>query len=127
MRLSASDGELGAADEVSVVVNELGAKIFTSETRVGSSSDDAEEKPSGTARFTSSDLELVYDGGNQTVGIRFSGLDIPTGATIESAYVQFQVDETGSGDTFLTIEGEDSGNAPPFRPYLTQRFTHLER
>jgi hypothetical protein len=32
--------------------------------------------------LTSSDLELVYDGSNQTVGIRFAGVDIPQGANI---------------------------------------------
>jgi hypothetical protein len=27
--------------------------------------------------LTSSDLELVYSGGDQTVGMRFNGVDIP--------------------------------------------------
>ncbi len=58
--------------------------------------------------------ELVYANGNQAVGIRFDSLDIPPGSTIESAYVQFQVDEVGSGVISLTIEGEDTGNAPSF-------------
>ena len=55
--------------------------------------------------LTSSDLELVYDGSNQTVGLRFNGITIPQGATIVNAYVQFQVDEAQSEVTALTIQG----------------------
>jgi hypothetical protein len=65
----------------------------------------------------SSDLELVYDpyvGSNQTVGIRFSGVDIPRGAAIANAYVQFQVDEPSSGTAALTIEGENVDDASTF-------------
>ena len=43
----------------------------------------------------SSDLELVYDkaeSGNQTVGIRFQGVQIPKNSTILEAYIQFTVD-----------------------------------
>jgi hypothetical protein len=49
--------------------------------------------------LTSSDLELVYDGGDQTVGMRFTGVAIPQGTSISDAHVQFQVDETPSGPT----------------------------
>ena len=65
-------------------------------------------------RLTSSDLELVYTGGAQTVGLRFNGLQIPPGAVITNAYVQFQVDEDSAGETILLIEGEDIANAPAF-------------
>jgi hypothetical protein len=82
--------------------------------RVAGSLDDAEESKTGNIRLTSSDLELVYTGGNQTVGLRFNGLQIPTGATITNAYVQFQVDETSSGETILKVEGEAIDNAPAF-------------
>ena len=68
-------------------------------------SDDAEESASGQVNHNSGDLELVYDGGNQTVGILFAGTGIPRGVTITNAYVQFQVDETSTGATSLTIEG----------------------
>ncbi len=68
---------------------------------------------------SSSDLELIYDGGsnqglNQTVGLRFVGVNIPKGAVITKAYVQFTVDESSSGGTSLTIEGELSDSADPF-------------
>ena len=65
--------------------------------------------------LNSSDLELVYDrGGDQTVGMRFNGLTIPQGATISNAYVQFEADETHSGATTLTIQGEDVDDAVTF-------------
>ncbi len=62
----------------------------------------------------SSDLELVYDKGIQTVGMRFSGVEILQGTTIVKAYVEFQVDETPSNSTNLTIEGEAVDDAATF-------------
>jgi hypothetical protein len=62
----------------------------------------------------SSDLELVYDGNNQVVGMRFSGVSIPKGATITNAYLQFKVDETSTEATTLSIKGERSPNALAF-------------
>jgi hypothetical protein len=114
LRLTADDGELTASDEVTIVVEPV-AEVTTLEVRVAASSDDAEERSSGSMRLTSSDLELVYDRTNQqTVGMRFNGVDIPQGATIVNAYLQFQADETSSEVTSLTIQGEDHDNAPTF-------------
>jgi hypothetical protein len=79
--------------------------------RVAAGSDDAEESASGSVSLNSSDLELVYTGSNQTVGMRFNGVDIPQGATITDAYMQFQVDETSSIAVSLTIQGEDVDDA----------------
>jgi len=64
--------------------------------------------------LTSSDLELVYDGSNQTVGLRFNGITIPKNAQINSAYIQFQVDEVNSEVTSLTIWGEAQDNPGTF-------------
>jgi hypothetical protein len=84
------------------------------EVRVAASADDVEEGSAGEMRVASSDLELVYDKGEQTVGLRFAGLAVPQGAAIREAWVQFQVDETGAGATTLTVRGEASDDAPPF-------------
>jgi hypothetical protein len=84
------------------------------EARVAASSDDAEQAPSGKVDFTSTDLELVDDGGLQTVGLRFQGVTVPRGATIRTAWVQFQVDEATSETTSLTIEGQASDQAATF-------------
>jgi hypothetical protein len=76
-----------------------------------------EEAPDGGIYTGSSDLELIYDsynGGSQVVGLRFTGLAIPQGATITNAYIQFTVDERNSGTTNLTIKGHDSDDAPSF-------------
>ncbi|UCE47145.1 MAG: hypothetical protein JSW47_16245, partial [Phycisphaerales bacterium] len=44
---------------------------------VSQSSDDAEESSSGTMGLTGLDLELVEEGSNQTVRIRFNDVNIP--------------------------------------------------
>ena len=82
--------------------------------QVNASSDDAEESSSGGVSLGSSDLELTFDNSNQTVGMRFNNLIIPSGAIITKAYVQFQVDEASSVATDLTIKGELNPNTPTF-------------
>ena len=81
------------------------------EVRVNQSSDDAEEiVSSGAMRpLDSTDLELVFDGRtDQLVGMRFQDVEVPAGATITSAYLEFEVDETHNVDpSTLTIAGED--------------------
>ena len=88
----------------------------TIEKTVAIGSDDAEERQSsGTMIRFGGDLELVDDGSKeQKVGTRFTGLLIPDGATITAAYVQFQADETDSGNASITINGEASDNAGTF-------------
>ena len=114
LRLTADDRELSASDELAITVSE-GGEITTVQVRVASGSDDAEERASGSMRVGSSDLELVIDGGgNQTVGMRFNGLDMRQDAAIVNAHIQFQVDETTSVLTSLTIQGEDADNASAF-------------
>ncbi len=85
--------------------------------RVGAGADDAEEQNStGQVDLASSDLELVNEPflGAQTVGMRFSGLAIPPGATITSASARFTVDETGSAPAGLTFRAHASDNSTAF-------------
>ena len=88
----------------------------STDIRVNSGSDDAEESDAGRMDLNSSDLELVYDGGDgiQHVGMCFDGVTIPTGTTITDAYIQFKVDETDSSDVTVTIRGEAIDNAATF-------------
>jgi MSHA biogenesis protein MshQ len=90
----------------------------TEEIRVSSKHDDAEELISdGNMYRDSSDLELGYDdyaGGLQIVGMRFQSVNIPQGATINSAYIDFETDETDSGATNLVIFGENNDNPNQF-------------
>ena len=89
--------------------------MATFEKRVVSGLDDVEQNASGSMYINSSDLELVKDGTNvQTVGIRFTGIDIPKGAIITNAYIQFQVDEVSTVATSLAIRGEDADTAAAF-------------
>jgi len=95
---------------------------YTTEHQVSSSSDDAEEKQDGSSvSLDSSDLELVNDGGNgnQTVGIRFQGIAIPPNTiedpvTITNAYIEFEVDETQTETTNLTLWGQDFDDPSTF-------------
>ena len=79
---------------------------------IAASSDDAEEFIStGAVSLTSTDLEFVTDTDNATpyqqiVGLRFDNINIPKGATILRAYIQFQTDELDSDPTSLVFHGE---------------------
>ncbi|BDD05217.1 hypothetical protein AUTU_27000 [Aureibacter tunicatorum] len=94
----------------------VGVVQQTFEKRINSSMDDVEESSSGSMYTNSSDLELVADGskGNQRIGMRFTGVNIPQGATITNAYIQFTVDETNTGSTSLTIKAQNTDNAGAF-------------
>ena len=89
------------------------------------SSDDAEQNTgTGTMYLTSSDLELGgYDWqGNfkQITGIRFPNVNLPLGAVISKAYIQFSVDEiyaSTSNTAVITIKAQ-KGNA------VTYNFTN---
>ncbi len=97
--------------------------------RVAAASDDAEEEgPTGTTPnrmwLNSSDIELISDfesptTGEQKVGLRFAGLNIPVGATITSAHLVFRAvaadsPMTNSDATSLTLKGQLIGDAPTF-------------
>jgi myo-inositol-hexaphosphate 3-phosphohydrolase len=110
LQLTADDGERRASDTLTVTV----ASTATLDAAVASSFDDAEESAAGAVSLTSSDLELVSDGSNQTVGLRFSSIALPRGATIRDAYVQFEADEVTTGATSLTIRGQAADNASTF-------------
>lgn len=87
-----------------------------------SDDDDAEEyKSDGSVDLNSSDIELTVedlpwplDNENQWIGLRFSGLQIPQGATIQNAYLQFTADEDQDDAANITIYGEASGDALAF-------------
>ncbi len=82
--------------------------------RISNGSNDAEENSQGKMYINSTDLELVYDTSSQVIGMRFVGVNIPAGATIVSAAIQFKVDEVSSQNISLKIQGEASANASAF-------------
>lgn len=87
------------------------------EAQVNQEDDDVEESASsGSMNMNSSDLELSDSGKKlQIVGIRFNKLNIPQGALISKAYIQFTTDETDSGEMEVIIKGEASDDAPIFK------------
>lgn len=82
--------------------------------RIAAGNDDAEEQAGGGVNLTSSDIEMVRDGTDQVVGLRFTGLAIPRGAQITRAWIQFETDETPNVSTSLTLRGQAADNAPAF-------------
>ncbi|MHC4628337.1 MAG: LamG-like jellyroll fold domain-containing protein, partial [Planctomycetota bacterium] len=91
------------------------------EARVRGSSDDREHYVGGSIDSAgSSDLEMPYEdegkGSPQTVGIRFLDVEIPKGANITAAYVEFVCDETKGGSlrVSLVIDGHLDPNPPTF-------------
>ena len=89
--------------------------VVTREFVVAAGGDDVEERATGSVSVTSSDLELVLDNTLQTVGLRFVGVDVPQGAAVVDARVQFRADEVGTGTPLaLSIWVQDSADAPPF-------------
>jgi hypothetical protein len=116
LQLSASDSAATTADTVTVTVQAAtgGGSSQTLDRRIGVGSDDVEESATGSFSATSSDLELVNDGTNQLVGLRFPNMTLPRGATITRAYVQFEADEAQSEATNLTIQGQAADNPATF-------------
>ncbi len=122
------DGQT-ATDEITITI---GAVSDVVEIRVNQDSDDAEENVDsansdvGAVDTGSSDLEMVYDsdpqGGSvdafdQEVGIRFQGINVPQGATITSAYIEFVADESsggGTGASALIVYGQADDNPSTF-------------
>jgi len=114
--LTASDSALSASDEMTVTVTTGGGTPTTLDVRVVAGSDDAEQAASGFVALASSDLELVTAGTTvQTVGTRFVGLQIPPGATITNAWVQFRTDEVSTDTASLTIRAEAADNAATYQ------------
>ena len=83
---------------------------------IATGADDAEESAAGVMSLASTDIELVADGskGNQIIGLRFTGVAIPPGATITAGAIQFTTDEASSDPTTVTIQAQDADSAAPF-------------
>ncbi|WP_439100690.1 PilC/PilY family type IV pilus protein [Congregibacter sp.] len=84
----------------------------TSESQVVNGDDDAEEEvDDGDYDIDVNDRELKLEE-DENIGVRFTGLDIPRGATITNAYVRFTGRDGESGRLDLRISGQriDSGD-----------------
>ncbi len=88
--------------------------VVTSNIKLLEGSDDAEEAANGSVNLSSSDLEMVEESSEQTIGLRYALANVAEGAYIVEAYLQFAVDEIDSAPTTLTIRGDMSNNSPTF-------------
>ncbi len=105
---------------------EIGTTITVA---VADSCDDAEEyrgafetHPDGEVELHSSDLELCTEDSamQQVVGILFRNIQIPVGATITNAYIQFTADDTNTeGVLPIDIWGiQEANTSAPFTEVL---------
>jgi hypothetical protein len=103
--------------------------LIIRELRIATGSDDAEEEAeTNEVNIDSSDLELVDEGGTdeQIVGIRYAQANIPQGALISDARIQFMADDDNSGQTDITVRGHLSANSETFTESdgdISQRIT----
>jgi len=93
-------------------------KIFVGDiditAQIQASDDDAEEyKSDGSVDLTSADLEFCVEewpwplsDEDQWLGLRFQGLDIPSGAVVNSAYIELTSDESQTSGASMTIYGQ---------------------
>jgi 2',3'-cyclic-nucleotide 2'-phosphodiesterase/3'-nucleotidase/5'-nucleotidase len=114
------------SEEGAPVLNIQFVNTATVRKKVSQGSDDQEEFLAGNDRGEggqdpgSSDLELgseATDGSRpQLIGVRFAGLDIPKGAQIQSAFIQFTIDENdkNADPSSITISAEDADNPGTF-------------
>jgi uncharacterized protein YjiK/PKD repeat protein len=104
LRLASNDSQLSASDDLTLTV--IGPNgPFSYDVSVAAVSDDAEESDAGKISLSSSTLDLVFDKSNQTVGVRFAGVQVPSGASVTKAYVQFSSASATSEATSLTVRG----------------------
>jgi len=83
------------------------------EGKITSDNDDVEQQGS-SMYMDSSDLELMGDG-NTHVGLRFTSVFVPPGASISKAYIEFQVDTVeGNIVREMIIYGHLTPNASAF-------------
>lgn len=76
---------------------------------IAANGDDGFEDSSGTGNSTGNQVGPV-DQSNEWAYFRFTGITIPSGATITSAYITFGFDSSGQDEPDLTIFGVDASN-----------------
>jgi hypothetical protein len=89
--------------------NSSSTSSSTVSAKINSSAADGEQQlNTGTVRLNEAKLELGKDpnGNSQAVGLHFENLNIPVGATIDNAYIQFTTDSPTSGPVTVEINAE---------------------
>ncbi len=116
VRVTDTAGGAAVAD-LNITVSVTSGLPITISTTINGSAQDAEEYANGTMSLTSTDLELVEDvattPGAQTVGLRFD-LNVPQGAVVTNARIQFTADEAQADTTSLVLKTEAADTAAAF-------------
>jgi len=86
--------------------------VLSGSTKISTTTDDAEEYSSGYMDLFNWDIDLGYN--NYICGFRFQNVNIPPGAEVTNAYIQFTADEVKTNPTWLNIYGERNANAKTF-------------
>lgn len=107
-------------------------EVHKKKLKISNGNNDVEETQTGVIYFVSSDLELGYDrykfvkgtpNGFQKIGLRFEGLNIPKGAKITNAYIQFRADEVNNAPASFKIFIENTENSLPFENNSTNNIS----
>ena len=85
----------------------------TTASSVVASADDAEQGVGGRMQLTSHDLDIGQRAG-KPVGLRFTGLEVPDGATVTGAYIEFEAKRSGRRPADIQIAIEDTTDAATF-------------
>jgi hypothetical protein len=120
-RNAAGTSVTSAPVSVSVSNSSGDGEVLTLEIPVRTTNDDVEERSNGRIWTSQSNLDLMTDVSTsgaddiqRAVGLRFTGVTVPNGATIIDARVQFQADKATSVPTNLSITGHASDDATAF-------------
>ncbi len=114
LQVKATDNDLNV---VTSNTSRIFVEVFSSTGGISMNSDDAEQKMTNNkVSLNSSDLELAVDDTiAQIVGMRFLDLQIPKNVEIDTAFIQFTVDEvTNINPCSLVIEGQKNANPATF-------------
>ena len=118
-------GERVSDEEVSLVVEYEEASTSSITSSVSSTEDDVEEAVGSTGTMGNSGPLSITPGTNDWVGVRFDDVDVPNGAVIEQAYIEFVAFETRTDNLEVDIYIEDIANSPAFN--LNNNELELER
>jgi hypothetical protein len=106
----------GNIGSTTTAVNVTVANPLVLDIPIAGGTDDVEQKLSGGLNRSSTDLDMMTDGTTvqAAIGLRFTNVQLPSQATITSAYLTFFEDEAHSDPTALTFQGQRLANAPAF-------------
>ncbi|TDU84056.1 PKD domain-containing protein [Kribbella voronezhensis] len=114
VRAVGSDSALSGSDDLVVSVVAAGGALPL-DTPVQRAFDDVEQRPTGYADWVGTTLNIPNAGTTtQTIGLRFDNLEVPQGATITEAWVQFTSAGANSGTTAVQIYGVAENDTAAF-------------